>query len=246
DEPGTVRWLIERLSKRSISGTCGVIIDGIEHITPAGQNALLKTIEEPQEGTAIILISANRSQVLPTILSRSTEIPFQPLSERQVGEVLRGLSSGAEGAEDAIGANSVDLAAAISGGSVERALVLGDAAFMESLMGLCAAISATARTGAPFDRDLSQYQKRPGYEALLDMLVHIYRLMLRGTLQGSALPEALAPAVMEDRDTIVKIIKIFLALKGGLANNLNMRMHLKGMLYGIGGMETMGMPDLSA
>ena len=49
------------------------------------QNAILKTLEEPPEGTVIILVTSSEEQLLPTIRSRSQRVPFTPLSG---GEML--------------------------------------------------------------------------------------------------------------------------------------------------------------
>ncbi len=236
DEPGTVRWLISRLSKRSISGACGVIVDGVETISAAGQNALLKTIEEPREGTKIILISSNRSQVLPTILSRSAEIAFRPLSPGEVAEVIAIHRPG----------TSPRLIAEISGGSAGRALRLGDDALIESILELASGISGSLRTGNPFDTDLSQFQKNPGYGELLDILMDLYGMILRKNLEGTPLPEELSGALIPESEKIVKLIKIFLALKQGLNNNLNIRMLLKGLLYRIDEIGNIGIPDATA
>lgn len=45
------------------------------------QNALLKTMEEPPDGTVIILVTSAESQLLPTIRSRSQRVPFGSLAE---------------------------------------------------------------------------------------------------------------------------------------------------------------------
>ena len=45
------------------------------------QNALLKTLEEPPEGTVIILVTSNEDRLLPTIRSRSQRVAFAPLDD---------------------------------------------------------------------------------------------------------------------------------------------------------------------
>jgi DNA polymerase-3 subunit delta' len=45
------------------------------------QNALLKTLEEPPEGTVIILVTSNEDRLLPTIRSRSQRVAFGPLDD---------------------------------------------------------------------------------------------------------------------------------------------------------------------
>ncbi|MEM7622429.1 MAG: hypothetical protein AAF235_04425 [Planctomycetota bacterium] len=46
-----------------------------------GQNALLKTLEEPPPGTVIILVTASEDRLLPTIRSRSQRVAFTPLAD---------------------------------------------------------------------------------------------------------------------------------------------------------------------
>lgn len=64
------------------------IIDEAELLAGAGQNAMLKTLEEPPPGTCIILVTASEDRLLPTIRSRCQRVPFVPLSDEQVGAWL--------------------------------------------------------------------------------------------------------------------------------------------------------------
>jgi DNA polymerase-3 subunit delta' len=58
------------------------IVDQAELIDSRGQNALLKTLEEPPAGTVIILVTSSEEQLLTTIRSRSQRVAFGPLDER--------------------------------------------------------------------------------------------------------------------------------------------------------------------
>lgn len=67
------------------------IIDEAELLAPTGQNALLKTLEEPPTtggGTTIILVTSNEDRLLPTIRSRCQRVPFVPLEDNEVGRWL--------------------------------------------------------------------------------------------------------------------------------------------------------------
>jgi len=46
-----------------------------------GQNKLLKTLEEPPEGTFLILVTASQERLLPTIRSRCQRVAFAPLPD---------------------------------------------------------------------------------------------------------------------------------------------------------------------
>lgn len=55
------------------------IIEEAELLDAVGQNALLKTLEEPPPGTYIILLTTQESDLLPTIRSRCQRVAFSPL-----------------------------------------------------------------------------------------------------------------------------------------------------------------------
>jgi replication-associated recombination protein RarA len=68
-----VRQVVESASGRPYEGRCRVwIFDGVEagRFGPEAANAFLKTLEEPPEHVRFVLLAANPSAVLPTILSR--------------------------------------------------------------------------------------------------------------------------------------------------------------------------------
>ncbi|MEM9753196.1 MAG: DNA polymerase III subunit delta' [Planctomycetota bacterium] len=65
------------------------IVDEAELIRGEGQNALLKTLEEPPAGTRIILVTASEERLLPTIRSRCQRITFVPLPPDQVATFVK-------------------------------------------------------------------------------------------------------------------------------------------------------------
>jgi DNA polymerase III delta' subunit len=65
-----------------------VLVDPADSLMPAAANALLKTLEEPTPGTGFILICANTSAMLPTILSRCQRIRFGAVGVDRVQQWL--------------------------------------------------------------------------------------------------------------------------------------------------------------
>ena len=57
--------------------------------------------------------------------------------------------------------------------------------------------------------------------------------MLLASIKNFELPEQMNEIIINDPEKIQKIIKIFLALRKGLSNNLNFKSQLKGMLYNL-------------
>lgn len=97
------------------------VIEEAERMNPEAQNALLKTLEEPQPDTIFILISDRPEELLDTVRSRCRTIHLEPVPEVRIIELLT-----AEGA----GAGEAMLAARLSDGDIEiaRAYAFDDAA----------------------------------------------------------------------------------------------------------------------
>ena len=57
------------------------VIDEAELMDQTGQNALLKTLEEPPVGTYVVLITSRPQRLLPTIHSRCQHAQFVPLDD---------------------------------------------------------------------------------------------------------------------------------------------------------------------
>lgn len=84
-----VRALQQQLSLRPLEGEYRIcLIDGAEQLNPAAGNALLKTLEEPQPNTVIILLSCQPEALLTTIRSRCQRLPFQRLPKQRLTEIL--------------------------------------------------------------------------------------------------------------------------------------------------------------
>ncbi|WBW49757.1 DNA polymerase III subunit delta' [Peptoniphilus equinus] len=94
------------------------LIDGFEHVSVSGQNALLKTLEEPQAHVKIILTAGSTEGVLPVIVSRSRVIRFKDVGDAQIETFLR--------ENLALGEANAKLFSRISAGSVRRALEYGE------------------------------------------------------------------------------------------------------------------------
>lgn len=65
-----------------------IIIDYAERMATAAQNAFLKLLEEPGEGTHFILATHSPSKLLPTITSRTVSLELRPLTRVQTETYL--------------------------------------------------------------------------------------------------------------------------------------------------------------
>lgn len=81
----SMRSLIEQSSLSPYDAESKVfIIQDAEMMQPVAANALLKTLEEPLLNTFIILITGNKEELIPTIVSRCFKIKFNPLTDEEI------------------------------------------------------------------------------------------------------------------------------------------------------------------
>jgi len=77
--------------------TKAVVIDAYESITTEAQNALLKILEEPPANTVLIILTAKKDLILPTIISRCKVLFLQEdeikLTENDLSELEKTLNT---------------------------------------------------------------------------------------------------------------------------------------------------------
>ncbi len=90
DQEGYAKPRIEEmLAYKSFEGGIKVVIvDQAEKMNNAAANAFLKTLEEPPEGSIIILVSSQPDRLLPTIRSRCSRVNFRLLSDESCRAAL--------------------------------------------------------------------------------------------------------------------------------------------------------------
>jgi DNA polymerase III subunit delta' len=93
-----VRSAQEFLSLRAVGeGAKLLIVDGAHLLNEEAANALLKTLEEPPDGSHAVLVTSRPGSLLQTIHSRCRSIGFAPLGEPDVAAALvsmRGMQEG--------------------------------------------------------------------------------------------------------------------------------------------------------
>jgi DNA polymerase-3 subunit delta' len=109
-----IRELIKRFRFRPFEGKFRVvIIEDAHRLNEAAANALLKMLEEPPEANVFILLAPESQLLLPTIVSRCSQIRFQPLDDEIVAQWLvreGGLSQDRAAAVARLAAGSTDKA----------------------------------------------------------------------------------------------------------------------------------------
>lgn len=86
---GQIRAIQQRLTTRPTLGERrAVVIDPADDLEPPAANALLKSLEEPPEGTIFLLVSHSPAQLLPTIRSRCRALRFPALGDEEMARFL--------------------------------------------------------------------------------------------------------------------------------------------------------------
>ena len=96
---GQIRQMQQRLTTRPTLGSRrAIIIDPADDLEKSAANALLKSLEEPPNGTFFLLVTHRPSRLLPTIRSRCRMLRFPQLADEQVARFLAHEAPEADGA----------------------------------------------------------------------------------------------------------------------------------------------------
>lgn len=94
------------------------IVDSVDELNAAGENALLKVLEEPPARSLLLLVTHAPGRVLPTIRSRCRRLILRPLPDSVVAKAVDSMTEAP--------ADEAKAVAALSEGSIARALALLD------------------------------------------------------------------------------------------------------------------------
>jgi DNA polymerase-3 subunit delta' len=183
---GVIRDLCMSLGLKPMLGARKVaIVDDADDLNEEAANAFLKTLEEPPEGSVLILIGTAAELQLDTIVSRCRVVHFRPLPEPELAAVLLEQGVTAEPAEAARLAH-------LGEGSVARASGLADAELEGFRRALIDEIAAPGGFDAPgLARRLESFIKEAGKESVAhrtraSLLVGELARFFRGVLWQTA------------------------------------------------------------
>jgi DNA polymerase-3 subunit delta' len=196
-----IRDAIERAAYRPFEGRRRVvIIDDAEQVVPNAQDALLKTLEEPPNGTTFVLVTAAPDMLLPTIRSRCQRLRFGRLAPADVARVLISAHDFSEA--------DAHTAAAVSDGSVGQALEGSSDAFVAARGAALELLESVASEPAPARRimgagGLPGAGRSKADRNALGQSLRALATILRdlGVLAANSDPRALANADLRDRLT---------------------------------------------
>lgn len=146
------------------------IIDNADKMNDAAANALLKTLEEPPDGSHIFLITSRPDSLLPTIRSRCQTMRFSPVEAVEIERFLIN--------ERAFTHDEARLAARCSRGSIGRAVSINVEQFRKlrdrMLAVITNAIEARDRAGLlKISEEMSDAKNKERFEESLDILTSL-------------------------------------------------------------------------
>jgi DNA polymerase III subunit delta' len=170
---GPIRELDREANFRPFEGARRLfIIEDADYMNDQAANALLKTLEEPEPTTHLVLTTTNPSALPATIRSRCQTIQFAPIHADEIEKFL--IESKDTFPEDAL------LLARTARGSLGRACAADIETYRErreAMMAVLAALTVTGDRAALLRsaEELAAVKDRDEYEELLDVLEVLIR-----------------------------------------------------------------------
>lgn len=170
------RWLVLH---PLMAGRKVAVIDGAHHLGEHGQNALLKTLEEPPAGSVVLLVATSAAVLLPTVRSRCRALRLDPLPLEGVVRVLE-----ARG----VAAARARAAALLAEGCPGQALELDTAETAKVRDLTLGTLPRLAELAAWEISRLAQDLARGPFDVALRTALAWYRDVLQAALVGEMLP----------------------------------------------------------
>ena len=114
-----IRGLVESTNYAPRHNVRVYILDEVQQLTGAGQNALLKTLEEPPATTILLLLTTDPHRLLPAIQNRCLQLSFQTVGDAEMVEHLDNI---VQRERRQLPANALAHIAAFSRGHVRQAV----------------------------------------------------------------------------------------------------------------------------
>ena len=197
--------------------------------TPAGANALLKTIEESRPGLHFLFLSHRPELVMTTLRSRAQRLPFRRLGHEAMGEILAQLG---------LGGGDAELAAVLIDGSIGWALKWAEEGRVHALLELLDGLMAWPFEGGTAAKALvDKLAADDLWRTLLPLWMRLQHAALRA--QRGAVEEAptawrqraLALAEARPRERLLREFATLSAWLRALQPTSNMTLALEALMF---------------
>ncbi|HEY0464840.1 MAG TPA: DNA polymerase III subunit [Polyangiaceae bacterium] len=205
------RMVLERIGYGPHEGRARIfIIRDADELTVSAANALLKTLEEPGQGTHFVLLTSRPNRLLDTIRSRTLPVRFSPLPDALVAQILQ-----AKGLDPKV--------AALAEGSVALALDLAseDAVKEREEFVAFAHVALAARDLAPAIKFAEARRER---DSLRSLLAYFAQSLALGAREQASLR-------IEQAERAAEQHRIVLSTMQDVDRNVSPALALESMIY---------------
>lgn len=167
-----------------------VVVEDADTMNRSAQNAILKILEEPPPNVLIMLIAHRPGMLIPTIRSRARVIPFEPLSQENMKDLLARQGH-------YLSVEDMTTLASLSEGSIGQALRYIEQGGLETLAQLLGYLETAPNWNWARLHELSASLSSPAqdkeYRMFVDLLQWVFAQILRVQARGSSdIPPALS------------------------------------------------------
>lgn len=225
----TIREMTEDAGIRSFSGKKLYYIHRADLMNVAGQNKLLKTLEEPPKGVTIFLGVSNESAMLDTIKSRTRQVALDIFDNETVKNAMLALG---------IDEDTASLSADCSEGLLGKALKIAGSPDYASLY----TSALTLLRGLNRSSDVVSVDRMPEFskktEAFLDILSVVLRDMLAVKGNNPVLSRHVGLEIRNIAEgfsakAIAEIILLINEARRKLSLNVNLQSTIDSLLFSI-------------
>jgi DNA polymerase-3 subunit delta' len=228
-----IRELQKELSYRPFEAPKkACVIEDADKMNISAANAFLTTLEEPSGDAILILMTTHVDAVLPTILSRCQQLRFPSLPTETIASQLR-----EKGADE----DSARIAAALAGGSIERAREIVEGDWLQARKALLEKIAALSPEGIiPLFAAAEESAKdKESAIHLVDLLNVFWRdVLLTHTGSPEIINSDLSPLIrsISDRNSLESVIEKLERIsrtRQALTRNANPRLAVEVLIMGL-------------
>lgn len=165
-----------------------VIVDDADRMNRNAQNALLKILEEPPDNALLILIAHRPGALIPTIRSRCRMVPFRPLSQDVLRDLLQREYPAGGGEDGGTAPQELDIVAAMAEGSIGTALEMMEAGGLESVLEILSLLDDWPKLNWPKIHQSADMLARPGqdnaFRSACDILLRTVEILTLACARG--------------------------------------------------------------
>lgn len=233
-----IRELLTEVAMKPYEGRRKVfILEKADRVTEEGENALLKTLEEPAGETLLILVTSNLSTLLPTIISRCQEVRFPPIPPEPLAAYLS--------REKRMAPDQARLFARLSGGSIGLALRMEADGLLEARDRMVGSVLEAVQQGPVAILELAEVlaKDREALEEVLGFLQTYARDLMAWKLTGrrdllvneDRFEEISRRSALLPEERLRSLFAAVAFARDGIERNWNARLTLEVMLFKIRG-----------